>query len=168
MLLSDDTVEDNIQQQIRSAWKQKTELSEKEMNIVEQCIKLLKPYMPSQKAPRCIMLHLPLVMLSNTIQRAAGYGSFTREICPHISPASIQSSPVDCRVMYKILSSSVHSDPFTMRDRQNILIFLGKYHHQFNVSHYVLRKQQQSSNIRQSVAKRVKHDGAKVKRLIQM
>jgi hypothetical protein len=90
MLLSDDTVESNIQQQITSTWKQKKVLSEMEMNSVEQCIKLLKPYMPSQKPPPCIMLHLPLVMLSNTIQRAAGYGSFTREICPHISTSSIQ------------------------------------------------------------------------------
>jgi hypothetical protein len=215
MLLSDDTVEDNIQQQIRSAWKQKTELSEKEMNIVEQCIKLLKPYMPSQKAPRCIMLHLPLVMLSNTIQRVAGYGNFTREICPHISPASIQALPVDCRVMYEVLSSSVHSDPFTIRDRENILISsvnittnfkqetLGSFfdlqrlneicsHHGLifdnrltylpnglvrlqgtltpdvrpSLSHYDLRKHQQSSNRRQSVAKRVKDDNAEVKRLI--
>jgi ATP-dependent DNA helicase PIF1 len=37
----DDTVADNIQQKIRSAWKPKKELSEMEMNIVEQCIKLL-------------------------------------------------------------------------------------------------------------------------------
>jgi uncharacterized protein YydD (DUF2326 family) len=35
-----------------------------------------------------------------------------------------------------------------------------------SVSHYDLRKQQQSSNRRQSVAKRVKNDDAKVKRLI--
>ena len=68
------------------------------------------------------MLHLPLVTLSNTIQRVAGYGSFTREMCPHISPASIQPSPVDCRVMYEVLSSSDHSDPFTIRNRENILI----------------------------------------------
>jgi hypothetical protein len=122
MLLSDDTVEDNIQQQIRSAWKQTEELSEREMNIVQQCIKLLKPYMPSQKAPRCIMLHLPLVILSNTIQLVAGYAGFAREICPHISPASIQALPVDCQVMYEVLSSSVHSDPFTIRDRENIVI----------------------------------------------
>jgi hypothetical protein len=46
MLLSDDTVEDNIQEQITLAWKQKKELSEMEMNILEQSIKLLKPYMP--------------------------------------------------------------------------------------------------------------------------
>jgi uncharacterized protein YydD (DUF2326 family) len=117
--------------------------------------------------------------------------------------------------MYEVLSSSVHSDPFTIRDRENILISsvnittnfkqetLGSFfdlerlheicsHHGLifdnrltylpnglvrlqgtltpdvrpSLSHYDLRKHQQSSNRRQSVVKRVKDDNAEVKRLI--
>lgn len=123
LLLSDISVDRDIGHTILSAWKGNKKPTARELEVISTCIKLLKPYVPDENAPRCVMLHLPLILLSNIVQRVAGYATFTREICPYISPASIQALPLNaCAALYDAMSSSSFPNGFVLRDRQDVRI----------------------------------------------
>lgn len=58
-------------------------------------------------------------MISNIVQRVAGYSEFTREICPIISPATIHPLAVDAVTVYELMASTTHEENFTILDQNN-------------------------------------------------
>lgn len=65
------------------------------------------------------MAHLPLVLLSYTVQRVAGYGAFAREICPYSSPANIEAFPFDVKTLYETATAPHDTRAFSLFDRHN-------------------------------------------------
>ncbi|KAG0186981.1 hypothetical protein DFQ28_007054, partial [Apophysomyces sp. BC1034] len=122
LLLSNTKIDGALEEKIHSAWKGSEELTAEEIDAVTNICKVLQPFIPDKNAPRCIMLHMPLVMISNAVQCVAGYSAYTREICPVVSPASIRALPLDVRTMFEIVASPARQEGFIIRDRHNLPI----------------------------------------------
>lgn len=97
-LLLDKADTASLDQQIQELWTGPGNLSQKELEYMNSICRALSPFIPPKGVPNIIPLKLPLVQLSNIIQSVAGYGQFTRQICPVISPATIQRSTAGCCV----------------------------------------------------------------------
>jgi hypothetical protein len=118
-LLLSNVTHDHLRDTIFSEWKGKQKPTDRELDAMMACMKTLKPYIPPSDAPRCILLQLPLVIVSNTVQRVAGYGAFQREVCPYVGPASIQALPLDAPVLYEAVSSPHETRKFNLLDRHS-------------------------------------------------
>jgi hypothetical protein len=80
---------------------------------------LLRNYMPEKDLRQSIVAKLPIVLISNFVQRCAGYRKFTRRIFPTISPAKIHSFNVDAAAIYEMMASSLVEEHFNIVDHNN-------------------------------------------------
>lgn len=125
--LYDSAQVEDLSQKIATKWKGRKTPTEREINAIQHIYLVLKPYMPPKDIKPCIALRLPIVVISNIVQRVAGYQSFTRSICPIISPARIQSFSVDAVAIYELMGSNKVDENFTMMDQNNMPISSTKW-----------------------------------------
>ncbi|KAJ2958890.1 hypothetical protein NQZ79_g5569 [Umbelopsis isabellina] len=107
---------------LADGWKGTQSLTTEEINAIQHICSVLKPYMPPKDTKLCIVLRLPIVMISNIVQRVSGYQAFTRSICPNISPAKIHSFSIDTAAIYELMGSNTVGENFTMVDQNNLPI----------------------------------------------
>jgi hypothetical protein len=75
------------------------DFTEQECRVVADLANLLRPFIPKRR-PRAdgkgyqdplahVALRIPIVLIANSVLRAAGYPAFTRQICPQKSSGSL-------------------------------------------------------------------------------
>jgi hypothetical protein len=117
LILTNTATDDTFLQKLVNIWHGQTPLEEREISTVKALCKLLQPFVPKEDMPSSVLFKLPIVLISNTVQQVAGYGSYAREFCPYISPASIQSLPLTAATIFEIMCSSSRSEGYTIKDQ---------------------------------------------------
>jgi hypothetical protein len=85
-----------------------------------------------------VVARAPIVLIANTVLRAAGYSEFTRAVAPAFSPSSRHSVPLNPSTIYEILGNpkpgrfnlrSANGDIITSADsaRHNTTEVLGSF-----------------------------------------
>lgn len=118
-LLYDQQSVDEVFAACKDDWHDSEDLTDEEIDSILHIWSLLMPYMPPKEAPKCVVLQLPIVLISNMVQRVAGHEAYAREICPYVSPATINAFDVDAAVLYEIMGNTRVGENFTLLDRFN-------------------------------------------------
>lgn len=87
--LYDATSVNELPSKLENHMKGSVKLAAEEKKSIIHIISVLAPYMTAKEDKNSIVLRLPIVIISNSIQCVADYQEFTRKICPVISPASM-------------------------------------------------------------------------------
>lgn len=90
---------------IKERWRGGGDLTQDQLAAALKIIKALWPYAPDKNNWRNSGYSLPFVILANIILQTAGYDAFTREFCPVISLASIQTLHLDAAGIYELFGS---------------------------------------------------------------
>jgi hypothetical protein len=113
----------DITTSIKKSWTNSTEITDRELTAMLRISKALMPFMPPKDCPKKIIaLHLPMVLLSNTIQRVAGYPNFARDICPSISAGTIHAVHLDATSLYEMMATDKVPQNFTLFDQHEMPI----------------------------------------------
>jgi hypothetical protein len=80
---------------------------------------LLRNYMPEKDLRQSIVAKRPIVLISNFVQRCAGYHKFTRRIFPVINTAKVHSFNIDTAAIYEMMASSVVEEHFNIVDHND-------------------------------------------------
>ncbi|CAO3669130.1 unnamed protein product [Umbelopsis vinacea] len=110
---------DTLPERLNEEKKRVSHISEDERTAFIRIFTLLRNYMPENDLRQSIVAKLPIVWISNFVQRCAGYHKFTRRIFPTIRPAKIHSFNVDAAAIYEMMASSVVEEHFNIVDRNN-------------------------------------------------
>ena len=112
---------------LENEWTGSHRLTDEESNSILHIWSVLRPYMPPKDAKHSIVLRLPIVVISNVVQRVSGYQGFSRSICPVISPAKIHSFSVDAAAIFELMGSTTVDENFTIVDQNNVSISSAKW-----------------------------------------
>jgi hypothetical protein len=120
-----------IASRVTANWVRKTayvrcDFTDRECQVVATLANLLRPYVPKRRTDAQgsvphITLRAPLVVIANTLLRATGYPSFTREVAPSVSPASLHGLPLSAWGLYEMFCSKGEGR-FDVRDSAGDLI----------------------------------------------
>ena len=91
---------------ITSAAGRNNDLSSKEVAALQSIYNRLRPFVPTSKYATYPALMLPIIMIANIVQRAAGYATFARDFCPDVRPSHLHSLTVDASSLYELFGSA--------------------------------------------------------------
>lgn len=105
-------------EEITNAFKGNDKPNAKEIGVVSLICEVLLPYMPS--ADDSMASRIPLVMFADSILRAGGYSYRTLDICPQISPATINALHLDAAAIYEVFSGQQAEFSLFLQDNKQI------------------------------------------------
>ncbi|GAB5588369.1 hypothetical protein Unana1_03269 [Umbelopsis nana] len=91
---------------ITSAAGRNNDLSSKEVAALQSIYNMPRPFVPTSKYATYPALMLPIIMIANIVQRAAGYAMFARDFCPDVRPSHLHSLTVDASSLYELFGSA--------------------------------------------------------------
>jgi hypothetical protein len=120
LLQQEDLPSEIDEETIDRVCQKRQDLSEFEKKALVRLYNTLRPFVPPSTAPRWPVLLLPIIMISNIVQRVAGYSQFARDFCPDVRPSHLHSMKLDALAIYELFGSRQAN--FVLLDEQNQII----------------------------------------------
>jgi len=120
LLQQEDLPSEIDEETIDRVCQKRQDLSEFEKKALVRLYNTLRPFVPPSTAPRWPVLLLPIIMISNIVQRVASYSQFARDFCPDVRPSHLHSMKVDALAIYELFGSRQAN--FVLLDEQNQII----------------------------------------------
>jgi hypothetical protein len=94
-----------------------------ERKVLVRLYNTLRPFVPSSTGPKWPVLLLPIIMISNIVQRVAGDSQFARDFCSDVLSSHLHSMKLEAVAIYELFGSRQAN--FVLPDEQNQIISSG-------------------------------------------